>query len=67
LLTSTSRLISPRTVQQFREVLAGEKPYRFLIHDRDSIYSARLDLALKSMGLHILETPFRTPQANRFL
>jgi transposase InsO family protein len=54
------------TLQQFREVITGEKPYRFLIHDRDSIYSSELDSALKAMGLGILRTPFRAPQANAF-
>jgi transposase InsO family protein len=54
------------TLQQFREVITGEKPYRFLIHDRDSLYSSELDSAVKSMGLSILKTPFRAPQANAF-
>ena len=31
------------TLQQFREVITGEKPYRFLVHDRDSIYSSAFD------------------------
>jgi putative transposase len=54
------------TLQQFRETITGEKPYRFLIHDRDNIYSSELDSAMKSMGLSILKTPFRAPQANAF-
>jgi transposase InsO family protein len=54
------------TLQQFREVITGEKPYRFLIHDRDSIYSSELESALKALGLGILRTPFRAPQANAF-
>ena len=54
------------TLQQFRETITGEKPYRFLIHDRDNIYSCELDSALKSMGLSILKTPFHAPQANAF-
>ena len=54
------------TLQQFREVITGEKPWRFLIHDRDNIYSSQLDSALKAMGLSILKTPFRAPQANAF-
>lgn len=54
------------TLQQFREIITGEKPYRFLIHGRDSIYSSELDSAVKSMGLRILKTPFRAPQANAF-
>jgi putative transposase len=52
------------TLQQFREVISCEKPYRVLIHDRDSIHSSELDLAVKSRGLSILKTPFRAPQAN---
>jgi putative transposase len=54
------------TLQQFREVITGEPPCRFLIHDRDSIYSPGLDSALKSMGLTVLKTPVRAPQANAF-
>lgn len=54
------------TLQQFREVITGEQPYRFLIHDRDGIYSSDLDSCLKSMGLSILKTPFRATQANAF-
>jgi hypothetical protein len=34
------------TTQQFREVLADLHPYRFVIHDRDSIFSPSLDLTL---------------------
>jgi putative transposase len=54
------------TLQQFREVVTGDQPYRFVLHDRDSIYSAELDSALKAMNLRILKTPFRAPQANAF-
>ena len=31
------------TVQQFRAVVPGDQPQRFLIHDRDSIYAAAVD------------------------
>src|SRR5215472_8877398 len=41
-------------------------PYRFLVHDRDSIYSSEFDSALNAMGLSILKTPFRAPQENAF-
>ena len=54
------------TLQQFREAISGEEPYRYLIHDRDSIYSPELDSALKAMGLRILKTPDRAPQANAY-
>jgi hypothetical protein len=33
------------TMQQFRECLTGEERYRFVIHDRDAIYSKDVDLA----------------------
>jgi len=54
------------TLQQVREVVTGEKPYRFLVHDRDSIYSSAFDSAVEAMGLSVLKTPFRAPQANAF-
>ena len=54
------------TLQQFQEVITGEQPQRFLIHDRACIYSSELDSAVKSMGMRILQTPFRAPQANAF-
>ncbi len=54
------------TLQQFREAISGEEPYRYLIHDRDRIYSRELDSGLKAMGLRILKTPFRAPQANAY-
>ena len=54
------------TLQQFREALAGDHTYRYLIHDRDRIYSKELDLALESMGVRVLRTPVRCPKANCF-
>ena len=54
------------TLQQFRECVTGEEPYKFVIHDRDSIYSRELDSSLRSLGLRVLRTPYRSPQANAF-
>jgi len=54
------------TGQQFRMVISGEEPHRFLIHDHDSIYSDRVDCTIAAMGLTILKTPVRSPQANAF-
>ena len=65
-LNVTAHPTAEWTLQQFREVIIGEKPYRFLIHDRDSIYSQELDAALKAIGLRILKTPYRAPQANSY-
>jgi transposase InsO family protein len=52
------------TVQQFREALPGGHAYRFLIHDRDSIFSKELDNEVKAMGVRVLRTPVQAPQAN---
>jgi transposase InsO family protein len=54
------------TMQQFRECMSGDEPYKFVIHDRDSIYSKDLDSSLRLLGLAVLRTPYRTPQANCF-
>ena len=52
------------TLQQFREALTEEHAYRFLIHDRDGIFSRELDKAVTAMGVRILKTPVRAPKAN---
>jgi putative transposase len=44
------------TLQQFREALPGDHPYRFLIHDRDK--------AVAAGGVCVLRTPVRAPKAN---
>ena len=54
------------TLQQFRETLPGDHPYKFLIHDRDAIFSANLDHQLTSFGVRVLKSPVRCPQANAF-
>ena len=54
------------TVQQFRAAITGEGAHRFLVHDRDAIYAPAVDAAVEAMGLRVLKTPARTPQANAF-
>src|ERR671918_898318 len=54
------------TAQQFREVLPGGHAYRFVIHDRDSIFSKELDEEVTAMGVQVLRTPVRAPKANSF-
>ena len=51
-------------MQQFREALSGDHPYRFVIHDRDSIFSKDLDKAGADMGVRVLRTPVRAPMAD---
>jgi putative transposase len=52
------------TLQQFRECIVGDEGYRFVIHDRDRIYSSGLDVALTTLGLTVLKTPRKAPKAN---
>jgi hypothetical protein len=52
------------TMQQFRDAIPADHPYRFLIHDRDSIFSKQVDQGVRNMGLRVLKTPVRTPVAN---
>jgi putative transposase len=54
------------TLQQFRECVTGDEGYRFIVHDRDSIFSSELDSSLGTLGLKVLRTPYRSPQANAF-
>jgi putative transposase len=54
------------TAQQFRMVVSGDQKYRFVIHDRDTIYSEQVDRTVEAMGLVVLKTPVRVPQANAF-
>ena len=52
------------TLQQFREALPGGHGYRYVIHDRDSIFSEQLDRWVKEMGVTVLRTPVRAPKGN---
>jgi putative transposase len=55
------------TAQQFREAIPSEQRYRFLIHARDSIFSAEFDHELTpGLGLAVLRTPPQSPQANAY-
>jgi transposase InsO family protein len=54
------------TLQQFREAVPSDHTYRFLIHDRDPIFSAEVDDELKAFGLKVLRTPVQAPKANAY-
>jgi transposase InsO family protein len=55
---------APWTLQQLREAIPANHAYRFLMHDRDSIFSQQLDHSIRHLGVRVLKTPVRTPQAN---
>ena len=65
-LNVTAHPTAEWTAQQFRMVVSGDAPYRFVIHDRDCIYSEGVDRTIAAMGLIVLKTPVRSPQANAF-
>ena len=53
-----------RTLQQLRDAIPSARGYRFLMHDRDTILSQDLDQRVRHLGLRVLKTPVRSPQAN---
>ena len=44
------------TMQQCRECVIGDEGYKFIIHDRDSIYPSEVDSLLRASGLRVLKT-----------
>jgi transposase InsO family protein len=57
--------------QQARNVIETfverTKPIRFLIHDRDSKFTAAFDEVFRSEGVRTIRTPVRAPRANAFI
>ena len=52
------------TLQQFREAIPADHTYHILIHERDTIFSKKVDEGVRNMGLRVLKTLVRTPVAN---
>jgi len=60
----TSHPTAAWTLQQLREAIASDHGYRFLIHDRDGIFSPQLDQSVRRLRLRVLRTPPRSPKTN---
>ena len=60
----TAHPIEEWRAQQFQEALPGGHVYRFVIHDRDGIFSKELDKQVSAMGVRVLGTPVHAPKAN---
>ena len=58
----------PLELRQLIRRMATDNPpwgdFRYLIHDRDSIFARRLDESIKNLGLTVLESPPHSPKAN---
>ena len=52
------------TLQQLRDVVGEEGEHRYLIHDRDHIFSKRLDESIEALGLEVLRSSVASPKAN---
>jgi putative transposase len=63
-VNATAHPTAEWTLQQLRDAIPSDHRYRFLIHDRDRIFSLALDQSIGNLGLRVLKTPPRTPQAN---
>jgi len=63
-LNATQHPTAAWTLQQLREAVPSDHCYRFIIHDHDGIFSAELDASLTRLGLKVITTPVRSPQAN---
>src|SRR5437867_7738708 len=51
-------------LQQLREVVGDGEGHRYLIHDRDRIFSKCLDSSIKTLGIDVLRSPIASPEAN---
>jgi transposase InsO family protein len=63
-LNVTAHPTAAWTLQQLREAIPSDHRYRFILHDRDGIFSTRFDASVARMGLEVIVTPVRSPQAN---
>ena len=62
----TAHLTAALTLQQLREAIPSDHSYRFLIHDRDGIFSPLLDKSVSHMWIRVLRSPPRSPKTNSF-
>ena len=60
----TAHPSSAWTLQQLREATEFERPYEYLLHDRDSIFAEHLDESVQMLGMTVLKSPPHCPKAN---
>ncbi len=52
------------TLQQLREATGLQDQYKYLLHDRDSIFANHLDESIARLGVKVLKSPPHSPMAN---
>jgi putative transposase len=57
----TEHPTSAWTLQQLREAVGYEDSYRYLIHDRDSIFAKSLDESIGRLGMRVVKSPPQCP------
>ncbi len=62
----TKHPTSAWVIQQLRESFPGESSPRYVIHDRDAIFGARVDAAIKALGTEPVRTSYRCPWQNAY-
>jgi len=63
-LNATAHPTAAWTFQQVREAIPSDHSYRFILHDRDAIFSRGFDASVEHLGLEVIKTPVQSPQAN---
>ena len=63
-LNVTTHPTAVRTLQQLRETIGFGDAFRYLLHDRDSIFSQCFDRSVAALALRVLKSPPRNPKAN---
>jgi putative transposase len=59
----TAHPSSAWTLQQLREAV-GVEGYKYLLHDRDSIFARHMNESIGCLGVTVLKSPPRSPKAN---
>ena len=65
-LNVTAHPTAAWTLQQLREAIPSDHTFRFILHDRETIFSTQLDASVAHLGLEVIKTPVHSPQANSF-
>jgi transposase InsO family protein len=69
--TAVTMPVGPKTqsrlqIHGWRRRVSSCTPRRFLIHDRDSKFTAAFDEMFRSEGIKVIHTPVQAPQANAY-